>query len=436
MKYFKIITLGCKVNQCESAYLAEELERTGWTPAPSVDIAKLCIINTCTVTGKAAMQSRQELRRIIRQTKNALVIATGCYAQTSPDDIASIPGVAYVIGNSNKVDIPRLADNSIPIPAPNVCVPELRPNTIFQDMPAFNFSKRTRAFLKIQDGCDASCSYCIVPKARGGIRSLPFATALEHIQSLVAFGYREIVLTGIHLGKYGVDISPQTRLLQLLKEIEKSSSPVRIRISSIEPAEISKELIDLIAHSSKICHHLHIPLQSGDDNILKRMNRSYSASYFEEIIQEIAKKIPDINIGCDILVGFPGETETCFRNTLSIIKRLPIAYLHIFPFSRRADTAAYSYPDQLHPKIIKKRCDALKQIDMQKRFVFYSRFIGQSTPLLIERERGTPARRLKGLTGNYIPVLIEGEIKEKNNFINVTLTMVEGGKVTGYPSIS
>lgn len=431
MKRFHITTLGCKVNQYESAAIMEEMHLLGWESVSKYAPADLCIINTCTVTQKASMQSRQAIRRAIKSNPNAVIIATGCYAQVAPEEIAAIAGVHYIPGHSRKPRIAKIADHIKQGDSPQVDVQALNTSFPFQDMPVIQFAGKSRPFLKIQDGCDAFCAYCIVPYARGRSRSLPSDILLERIKEVTDKGYQEVVLTGIHLGYYGFDLTPETNLLQILKRVESSPVNARIRLSSIEPMEISNALIDFMINSVKLCHHLHIPLQSGDDTVLKRMNRTYSSLSYKDLIETLTRRIPDIGIGVDVLVGFPGESDRCFEQTLSLLRDLPVAYLHIFPFSRRPGTLAYDFGDQIPPAIIKQRCKILKRLDEEKRKTFYSRFLGEKVSVLIEKTPDRMTSRSKGVTSNYIPVLLEGETKRTDRLTTVKLIRMEGKNVIG-----
>jgi threonylcarbamoyladenosine tRNA methylthiotransferase MtaB len=431
MKRFHIMTLGCKVNQYESAAIREEMDRLGWKPVFKDAPADLCIINTCTVTQRASMQSRQAIRRSIKTNPHAVIIVTGCYAQIAPEEIAAIGGVHYITGHSKKPQIAKIADYIKHRGLPQVDVQPLNASSSFQDMPVTRFAGKSRPFLKIQDGCDAFCAYCVVPYARGRSRSLPPEILLERIKAISEKGYREVVLTGIHLGHYGLDLTPPTSLLQILRSIESSPVNIRIRLSSIEPMELSNGLIDFMTNSMRLCHHLHIPLQSGDDTVLKRMNRMYSSLSYKDLIETLTTRIPDIGIGVDVLVGFPGESDGCFDKTLALLRDLPVSYLHIFPFSRRPGTPAYDFDDQIPPAIIKQRCQTLKKLDEEKRKSFYSRFLGQKVSVLIEKTPDRMTSRLKGRTSNYIPVLLEDETERTNGLTTVKLMRREGKNVIG-----
>ena len=411
MKKFVFKTLGCKVNQCESELIADNLKEAGMLQVGAGSQADFCIINTCTVTGKASMQSRQAIRKMIRACPDAHIIITGCYAQTEPDEIWKIKGVHEVVGNFEKHRIPELILKRKIYSNKNILVAA---------------DSRTRPFLKIQDGCDAFCTYCIVPYARGTSRSMPFNEVIENINHLKKKGCHEVVLTGIHLGRYGKDLLPKTGLpkiglIDLLKSIDELKLINRVRLSSIEPCELSDDIIRLVADSKTFCRHFHLPLQSGCDNVLKRMHRPYTSSFFKDLILKINKILPDAAIGVDVLIGFPGETDNDFENTYSIIKELPVTYLHVFPFSPRKGTKAFDYPDKVKESVIKDRCKKIRDIGMEKKERFFKKAIGKKAQVLIESKRDTATGFLKGMTSNYIPVLIEGEDLLKNKIIDANI---------------
>ncbi|MFC1882188.1 tRNA (N(6)-L-threonylcarbamoyladenosine(37)-C(2))-methylthiotransferase MtaB [Thermodesulfobacteriota bacterium] len=432
-KKFNITTLGCKVNQAESDAVAQDLLSSDWSAATDCDMAEVCIVNTCTVTQKASMQSRQAIRKAIRTNPNARIIVTGCYAQTAPQEINRIDGVDYVVGHDKKLSISRLIRTKGDKASGNQVSSfnDIRKKRQFQLMPLATSTPRTRPFLKIQDGCDAFCTYCIVPYARGRSRSMPPDNVLESIEQLARAGFHEVVLTGIHLGAYGHDFAPATNLADLMKRIEKRNSIARVRVSSIEPFELTEEVIRRVAESDTFCKHFHIPLQSGDDGILKKMGRPYSRQDFYELIGSIHRQLPDTAIGVDTLIGFPGESEAAFNNTYELIADLPVSYLHVFPFSSRAGTAADKLPNKLDPPVIKARCERIRKLGHQKRLKFYRRFTGKSLPVLIETKRDASSGLLKGISSNYLPVLIEGGDDLKNNIIEIEIEKLEGNQLFG-----
>jgi len=422
MPKFITTTLGCKVNQCESESITKSLISSGWTHAGDEPGAGLCIINTCTVTRRASMQSRQAIRQAIRSNPGAVVIVTGCYAETEPDELRKIEGINRIIGNKEKEKIFEIITNetanSFSFSSGSEC-PSGRNG--FVHAPAARSGSRTRGFLKIQDGCDAFCTYCIVPYARGRSRSMPVESVIESINNLREAGYREVVLSGIHLGKYGQDLSPGTTLTALLELINDSCIIDRVRLSSIEPNELTPGIIKLAAESGKICRHFHIPLQSGDNRILKKMHRPYSREYFKDLVIRIKESIPDAAIGVDILAGFPGETDEAFHNTYSLIYELPISYLHVFPFSPRKQTPAAEFPEQVSTGIIKARCTQMRRLGTLKKADFYKKAAGTEADILIEEKRDEKSGLLKGISSNYLSVLVKGEHCIRNRIIKVRI---------------
>ena len=423
---FRITTLGCKVNQYESDAIAQQLKDMGYVPASAEDPSDLCIINTCTVTQKASMQSRQAVRQLIRSNPEAQIVVTGCYAQTEPDEIKKIDGIHHIIGHGDKHNIPDivLSQEKCPSP-PSITRKNILNEHYFSQLPVTIYSNRTRPFLKIQDGCNAYCAYCIVPYARGRSRSMPLEKVLENIRDLKEAGFHEVVLTGVHLGAYGLDLSPQTDLTALLDHIRKLQPMDRVRLSSIEPHELPDEMIKMVSESDIFCHHFHIPLQSGDDGILKKMHRDYKRSFFKNLVIKIKEHIPDAAIGVDTLIGFPGETEKAFENTYSLIEKLPVTYLHVFPFSSRPGTPADKYAQKVPQKTIKARCEKMRRLGNEKKRIFYESFMGKPVEVLIEGKRDKATGFLKGLTSNYIPVHVVGKDDLLNTLVQVNIEKIK-----------
>ena len=433
MPRFKISTLGCKVNQSESEAIVKQLESCDWPPAGHDASSEITIINTCTVTQKAAMQSRQAVRQAIRANPNSRIVVTGCYAQTEPKVFEKINGVHYIIGNTDKHRIGEIltADQNS-VAGPTVTIHnDIRLSDPLKASPTTVCSNRTRPFLIIQDGCDAFCTYCIVPHARGPSRSLPVTNVMNSIKTLSVAGYQEIVLTGIHLGRYGCDLIPATPLCELLDDIDRSKLIQRIRLSSIEPLELTDDLIQRVADSRRFCRHFHIPLQSGDDPILNKMKRPYTVEIFRQRVAKVRDQIPDAAIGVDILIGFPGETDAAFSNTYDLINELPITYLHVFPFSARPGTPAARYPDQVAPGVIKKRCEKMRRLGQAKRLHFYRNFIGKAFEILVESTRHPATGLLKGVSSNYMPVLIDADDDQINKLVTVKVTDQIDNALTG-----
>ncbi|MGD8448231.1 MAG: tRNA (N(6)-L-threonylcarbamoyladenosine(37)-C(2))-methylthiotransferase MtaB [Desulfobacterales bacterium] len=422
---FSITTLGCKVNQSESDAMAHQLKNSGCYPVHHKEKADLCIINTCTVTQKASMQSRQAVRKAIRSNPGARIIVTGCYAQTEPDEIDKIDGIHHIIGHMDKFKIPDMVLSKEKEPYPHLIRQNILSEHHFEHTPAAVSGNRTRPFLKIQDGCDSFCTYCIVPYARGRSRSMLIENVLKNIKQLKQAGYHEAVLTGVHLGAYGLDLSPKTDLTELLHRIVDINPIDRVRLSSIEPHELTDDIIELVAKADIFCHHFHIPLQSGDDLILKKMHRPYTRSLFRNQIRKINELLPDAAIGVDTLIGFPGETQKAFENTYSLIDELPVTYLHVFPFSARKGTPASHYPQPVDSKTIKVRCKIMRDLGHIKKRDFYKKFTGKTVEILIEDKRDKSTGLLKGITSNYIPVHVNGDDNLKNTLVPVKIDSVK-----------
>jgi threonylcarbamoyladenosine tRNA methylthiotransferase MtaB len=440
MKKLKIgiATLGCKVNQYESALLAQQLYSKEYSIVPFGSVADIYIINTCTVTARADFQSRQLIRRALNNNMRAKIIVTGCYAQISPDDIPQSNGQIIILDNKQKNIIPQIIENDeddLPFKSnKNI-------SGTFDHVPLNKFMGHTRAFLKIQNGCDSYCSYCIIPYARGEKRSLPPEMAMNSINNFIAHGYREIVLTGIHLGAYGQDLSPKTNLSSLLEKIttvtslEKRTtvtSAVRFRLSSIEPQEITGDILELLKINDIFCPHLHIPLQSGDDNILRLMKRNYDSSFYRNLIEKITTSLDNISIGVDVMVGFPGEGDNEFENTYRLLQNLPIAYLHVFPYSERPLTAASKLWPKIPDKIKKERALLLRELSAKKRETFASRFLSRRLLVLVEKSKDKKTGLFKGFSENYIPVLLKnGNNSSVNNIVPVLADKYDNGKLYG-----
>lgn len=426
-----ITTLGCKVNQYDSVTIEEALLAKGYEIVDFTSHADVYIINTCTVTHTTDYQSRQLIRRAQKRNPHARIVVTGCYAQVAPEALAQMQEVSLILGNAQKHKIADVIDRFPDKNASGILVTDINRETCFRDPSLHSFSNHTRAFLKIQDGCESFCSYCIVPYARGKPRSLPIEETLQRLVTLSTAGFKEIVLTGIHLGAYGVDHTPPTNLLTLLELIEANKPVPRIRLSSLEPMDITNDLVDFLSTAKTICPHLHLALQSGDDAVLKRMNRTYQAGDFKNLVALLREKIPNLCLGTDVIVGFPGETDQHFNNTHALLRELPISYFHVFPYSKRNKTRAAAFPDHLPRKIIKERGETLRALSNTKKINFYSGYIGKVVNVLLESKRDKQCHCLKGRSRNYIPVLVEGSDSFINEECAVVITRVEEGRVWG-----
>jgi threonylcarbamoyladenosine tRNA methylthiotransferase MtaB len=433
MSTVALATLGCKVNQCESAYLVEQLERANFLIRPFTEQADLYCINTCAVTNKAAMQSRQLIRRAIRLNPKAQVVVMGCYSQVAADEVAAISGVTHMLGSTEKLALLDYISHSKENTPPCIHVEDARKAPDPQALIFSNFANRTRAFLKIQDGCDAFCSYCIVPYARGRSRSISLESILNQVEIFLDHGYQEIALTGIHLGQWGLDLKPQQELLVLLRAILDRCPPPRLRLSSLEPGEITPDLLDLIATAPELCPHLHIPLQSGDAAILSSMNRDYHPDFYRELVLEATRRIPGLAVGADVLAGFPGETDECFHNTFRLIESLPIAYLHVFPYSSRPTTPAASMKQQVASSVIRQRCRFLRELDREKRHTFMQNFLGKIRPVLVESRRDEASGMHCGFSDNYLPVLVQTAPALENQISLARFDRLEGRRLVAVP---
>ncbi len=404
MKTFRIITLGCKVNQYESDAIAEQLVRQGWKQGSSSSRqVDLCIVNTCAVTAKSAAQSCQEIRKLLRTYPECRLMATGCHAQTDPRAIESIQGVDQIIGHRDKYRIPLLAEEpSFPVLVP---VPVDHGTTnAFMDCPHPVQGRMTRAYLKIQDGCNAFCSYCIVPHARGSSVSMDPSQVMDHLTQLAEKGFQEVIFTGIHTGLYGRDLSPSTSLSALLENIDLCRPVERIRLSSIEPAELDDRIIALASDGHILCDHFHIPLQSGDDRILQKMRRPYTSRVCRDLIYKIRERLPTASIGVDTLIGFPGETDQEFANTYELIAELPVSYLHVFPFSPRKGTPAFAFTPKVPSGVLKERCQKMRALGMEKQREFIRANGGQILRGLVQHTPDAATGDLIAMTGNYLKV--------------------------------
>ena len=432
-----VSTLGCKVNQCESASFQSCFAEQGFTLTAIDKPADIYVINTCAVTAKAAAQSRQLIRRVQRINPLAKIVVTGCYAQIEPQKIREITKAPVaIVGNANKHKILEAAISDCS-PAGDTTQDQadkyLNGMGGLQEicpLPAKHFSDRTRAFLKVQDGCNNFCSYCIVPYARGRSRSLAPEKVLEQALLYQEAGHREIVLTGIHLGYFGLDLSPPESLLDLMRKLVAATPHVRYRLSSLEPTEISLELLGLMKNEENLMPHLHIPLQSGADAILKKMNRGYTAEKFIEKVHLCREIMPTAAIGTDILVGFPGETEEYFMDTFQLVSQLPLTYLHVFPYSRRPGTPAAGMTHQVQAKTKEERVAVLRKLDHKKRTAFYGSRIGSIHPVLVETKKA-PDGLARGYTDNYIPVHFKAGPDNANRVASVKLERLADRFVIG-----
>jgi threonylcarbamoyladenosine tRNA methylthiotransferase MtaB len=410
-------TLGCKVNQSETEAMKELFRERGYQVVRFNQPADVYVINTCTVTSVADRKSRQLVRRASRLAPDATVAVIGCWPQVATDKVKELPEVDVIIGTGERSLVVDLVEEAARTKKRVQHVTPVLRKAQFEELP-LDYSTHTRAFLKIEDGCNQFCTYCIIPYARGTVRSRSPEKVVAAAEQLAAKGYKEIVLTGIHLGLYGSDFSPKSDLTVVLKLLEDVPGLERIRISSLDPAEVTPELLELVAGSSKICPHLHIPLQSGSTKILQRMRRPYTAEEYLKLVKRIRQAIPDIGLTTDVIVGFPGETEEDFADTIEVVKIAGFSRLHVFPYSPRTGTLAAEFPDQVETKVKEERSHRLISLGHDLALAFHRRYLGQQLNVLVETERHKG--QLVGYSGNYIRVHFSGDDCLMNQIVPVT----------------
>lgn len=417
-----IHTLGCKVNSYESEYVISLFKEKGYEIGNFEDICDIYIINTCTVTNQSDAKSRKIINQAIRKNSNACIVAMGCFIEANKD--TNIDGVDILIGNKDKSQIVELVETYLKTKNKITRLYDDLGKD-FEDMYITNYEGRTRAFVKIQDGCDNFCSYCIIPYVRGRCRSKNYNKVLEEIETLTQNNYKEIVLTGIHTGRYGKDIG--TTLSNLLQDILKIKGLYRLRISSIEITEITDEILEIIQKNNVIAEHLHIPLQAGSDEILKLMNRKYDTEYYEKIISKLRKINPNISISTDIIVGFPGETEELFNKTLAFSKKIGFSKIHVFPYSERKNTLAMKLPNHLDGEVKKARAKKLIELSKALEIEYMNNFLGTNIDVLIETSNNNISY---GHTSNYLYIKIPGKYNSED-IVKVHLTEVDYPYIIG-----
>ena len=422
-----IQTLGCKVNQSESASIEGLLRDNKYEVVKQTDKPDICIVNTCTVTAKSDYQSRQMIRKAIKS--GARVIAAGCYAQLKPDELSEIEGLDLIIGNSGKNNILKHVREICGADSAHTAVNVEEPRSLLYSQPYY--SSRSRAFLKIQDGCNFSCSYCAVPEARGRSRSLEMPGVLQSVEKLISDGYREIVLTGIHIGSYRSGSDSKSYLIDLVRNICGEYQDVRIRLSSIEPQEFNDGFLELI-EEGRVCPHLHIPLQSGSDRILKVMNRGYSTKHYTQVINRIITAHPDISIGTDIITGFPGENIDDFNETVMFLDRLPLSYLHVFPYSWRPNTRAALQDDQVSEKDKKNRVKRLLEISQVKKKDYIARHLNRELNVIVENKIDDQGL-YSSISDNYLRILVKSNHLIPGRLIKVRVISLTDNELIGYP---
>lgn len=441
MKSVSLHTLGCKLNYSETSTLAKQFESRNMILRNYGEKSDIFVLNTCTVTDNADRECRQIIRSVLRNNPETYVIVTGCYAQLQPGEIKSIDGVDLILGSKEKLRLFDYLENYdldtpscvFKEPDTRIFVSEMNGdrNEISEAFSA-DTDSRTRAFLKIQDGCDYNCTFCTIPLARGVSRSLPLKSVIDNAQKIIDAGYREIILTGVNTGDYRFidkESGRTLKLIDVLYELDKLSIE-RIRISSIEPNLLTDEIIQLAKTSGKFCRHFHIPLQSGDAEILKKMKRRYNTEMFGELIHRVRREISDAGIGIDVIVGFPGETDENFMHTYEFLDSLPFTYLHVFSYSERKNTPAAVMDGKVDIRTRRKRSEMLRNLSAKKKFEFYSAFSGKNMKVLFEstviNENGNSY--IEGWTSNYIRVRAKNHPGLQNKISEVELTTINGVK--------
>ena len=440
---FYVQNFGCRATQADGAAIERQFQEQGLDRADSSYNAQVVVLNTCTVTASADQDARAAIRRIHRDNPDAQIVVTGCYAQRAPEEIAAIPGVSQVIGNSHKHQLAKiLRPTFVPLSAlstanqasdTNIFVSDIFAHTELLAAPVFEAAnQRTRPNLKVQDGCDNRCSFCVIPSVRGQSRSLPLTRVVDEINTLVDAGYREVVISGINLGRWGRDFDRPQRFEDMVRTILSATSLKKLRVSSVEPMDWSCELVDLFAGSSRIAKHAHVPMQSGSDAVLRRMHRKYRPWHYREKIGTIRDAMPNAAIGADVMVGFPGETEAEFEETRRMIEDLPITYLHVFTYSARPGTPAAEMSNQVPVRAARERNGILRELGEQKKMSFMRSLVGKNIEAITLNIND--ASHTEALTDNYLKLRFK-RMHEPNQWLIAAIEKVENGVLTGvaYP---
>jgi threonylcarbamoyladenosine tRNA methylthiotransferase MtaB len=430
MKRVAFYTLGCKVNQYETQAISGLFEKEGYSIVNFDENADVYVINTCTVTGLSARKSRQIIRRAKKRNEDSIIVAVGCYAQTAPEEIENIPGVDLIIGTSERHKIVDYVKQIESGKRKLKIVDNIMKVKDFEELKIDTHKEHARAFLKIQEGCSQFCAYCIIPYARGPIRSRDPKNVIDEVRKLADNGFKEVVLTGIHLASYGRDMR-ETSLLDIIKRVHEVHGIERIRLGSIEPTTITEEFVKEVAGLSKLCPHYHISLQSGCDETLKRMNRRYTTGEYRKAVELLRDRIDDVALTTDVMVGFPGETEEEFHKTYMFLDNISFSRMHIFKYSPRRGTPAASFSHQVSPQIKEKRSNMLIDLSKQKALEFNKKHEERVMTVLFEQEAKSHEGFIEGLTANYIRTVCEGDTKLKGEILNVRLNMAKEDFMTG-----
>lgn len=407
LKKFKVVTLGCRTNQYESQAYHDQLEAMGYLPAKEGEIADVCIVNSCTVTESADSHSRHEIRQFARQNPNSQLVVTGCLAERQPEAVRAIEGVTAIVSNQDKESL----------------IASLFPGLEVPEFSIKHFDAHTRAFVKVQDGCNSFCTYCIIPYVRGRSRSRLIEDVVREVEGLVANGYKEVVLTGINIGDFDGNLPDEKthRLAGLVRAVDQVDGLERLRISSIDPDEVDDELADAVLNGRKTCHSMHIVLQAGSNVVLKRMNRKYTRQIFLETVDRLKGADPDFTFTTDVIVGFPGETDEDFAETLAVMREVKFAKVHMFPYSERPRTRAALYPNKIPPEVIKKRKHEVLRTAEEVAFELRQRYVGRTMQVLTESKDPLRPGEISGHTANFLNVWIAEDNLLPNSLVNVEL---------------
>ncbi len=423
-------TLGCRLNQADTDALQRVLETRGFRTVALEAQPDVVVVNTCTVTARAELSDKRAIRRAARLSRDGRVVVTGCWAQTSPAEVAAFGGVDLVVGNADKARLPDLLAGLTHARAPRIEVSDIAGARVEPLLPPAR-RERARAFVKVQDGCQHRCAFCVVPRARGASRSVEPAAVEAHARALVAAGQVEVVLTGVDLGHYGADLVPRTTLAALLARLVTIPGLHWLRLSSLLPAYFTGALLEIVTGSSVIAPHLHVPLQSGSDRVLRAMRRPYTAAMYRDLVERLASAIPRLGLGADVIAGFPGETGEDFAATLALVEALPFSYLHVFPYSSRTGTEAAGRPDHVDAATVAERARRLREVATDKHRRFLAGMLGRVEDVLVLEARDRTTRDLVGLTGNYMEVTFPGPDGLRRGLARVRITALEAAASRG-----
>lgn len=434
MRKIAFYTLGCKVNQADTASMEGIFRAAGYEVVPFGEQADVYLVNTCVVTNTGQRKSRQIINRAVRHNPLSLVVVTGCYPQTAPKEVRAIEGVDVIIGNQERARIVELVNKALEHKQTEILdnVQKMTVDTKFEELGVGTETDKTRAFLKIQEGCNQYCTYCIIPFARGPLRSRSLESICEEVTKLVAAGYKEVVLIGIHLGCYGKELEKEGRKITLYDAVKAALSVEgvqRVRLGSLESVEVEPRLLELMAHEPRLLRHLHLPLQSGCDKILQSMHRPYDTRRFTELVEEIRTLVPDVAITTDVIVGFPGETEADFEETLAFVKKCGFAKMHIFPYSKRKGTPAAQMPEQVDEAVKSERAARLAKIDDELHQKTLAAMVGKVEEVLLEQP--VDSAHMEGLCGPYLRVVVPGTKEMANTIAKVKITGVQDDFLLG-----